>query len=129
MFPAKKDTHLSPTQTQGQEAETLALHWLEPKGYRLLAANHRTPMGEVDLILEQKETIVFVEVRERKSTSFGTPAETVTRKKQARIAKAALMFLKAKGLTRRPLRFDVVSVQSGTISHIENAFAPPGYTL
>lgn len=86
-------------------------------------------MGEVDLILEQKETIVFVEVRERKSTSFGTPAETVTRKKQARIAKAALMFLKAKGLTRRPLRFDVVSVQSGTISHIENAFAPPGYTL
>ena len=77
--------------------------------------------------MEQGDTIVFVEVRERKSNAYGTPAESVTPTKQKRIAKAALMFIKANRLGNRNIRFDIVAVQKGTITHLENAFAPTGY--
>lgn len=119
--------HLSPTQTQGQEAEALALRHLQGKGYTLRLKNYRTRLGEIDLILDKGKILVFVEVRERKSSSYGTPAETVTSKKQKRIAKAALMYIKEKALTNRNLRFDIVAVQNGNITHLENAFAPTGY--
>lgn len=105
----------------------MALHFLEKKGYRLNTANYQTKLGEIDLIMEQGDAIIFVEVRERKSTDYGTPAESVTPKKQKRIAKAALMFIKTNRLHKRYLRFDVVSVHQGTIIHLENAFAPTGY--
>lgn len=91
--------------------------------------NFTTRLGEIDLIMEKKDTLVFVEVRERKSNAYGTPAETVTTRKQARIAKAALMFVKAHFLNNRNLRFDIVSVQNGMVTHLENAFVPSGYTL
>lgn len=77
--------------------------------------------------MEQGDTIVFVEVRERTSNAYGSPAESVTPKKQKRIAKAALMFVKENCLANRYLRFDIISVQLGQITHIENAFAPAGY--
>lgn len=77
--------------------------------------------------MEQGDTIVFVEVRERKSNAYGTPAESVTPTKQKRIAKAALMFIKENRLANRNIRFDIVAVQKGTITHLENAFAPTGY--
>jgi putative endonuclease len=118
---------LSPTQTQGKKAEELALHHLEAKGYRLATINYRTKLGEIDLIMERGDTIVFVEVRERNSSAYGTAAETVTLKKQKRIGKAALMFVKEKKLSHRNLRFDIVSVQNKIITHLENAFAPTGY--
>ncbi len=121
--------HRSPTQAQGQDAEELALRHLEKKGYRLVEKNFTTRLGEIDLIMEKKDTLVFVEVRERKSNAYGTPAETVTTRKQARIAKAALMFVKAHFLNNRNLRFDIVSVQNGMVTHLENAFVPSGYTL
>lgn len=111
----------------GQEAEDVARRHLEKKGYKLRTTNYRTRVGEVDLILDHGDTLVFVEVRERSSNAYGTPAETVTLKKQKRIAKAALMFIKAHRLTDRNLRFDIVSVQNGNVAHIENAFVPTGY--
>ena len=77
--------------------------------------------------MDQGDTLVFVEVRERKSNAYGTPAESVNPTKQKRIAKAALMFIKANRLANRNLRFDIVAVQKGTITHLENAFAPTGY--
>ena len=69
-------------------------------------------MGEIDLIMEKGENIIFVEVRERKSNAYGTPAESVTSRKQKRIAKAALMFVKENRLANHYLRFDIVSVQN-----------------
>ncbi|MBK8574216.1 MAG: YraN family protein [Elusimicrobia bacterium] len=127
LFSRNGTKHLSPTQTQGKEAEELALHHLEKKGYRLKTANYRTKMGEIDLIMEKGENIIFVEVRERKSNAYGTPAESVTSRKQKRIAKAALMFVKENRLANHYLRFDIVSVQNEKITHLENAFAPTGY--
>ena len=105
----------------------MALHHFEKKGLQLKPTNYRTQLGEIDLIMEQGDTLVFVEVRERKSNAYGTPAETVTLKKQKRIGKAALMYVKANRLADRNLRFDIVSVQNGKIAHIENAFVPTGY--
>ena len=77
--------------------------------------------------MDQGDTLVFVELRERKSNAYATPAETVTLKKQKRIGKAALMYFKANRLADRNHRFDIVSVQNGKIAHIENAFVPTGY--
>lgn len=77
--------------------------------------------------MDHGATLVFIEVRERKSSAYGTPAETVTLKKQKRIAKAALMYIKSNRLQNRPVRFDIVSIQNGKMSHLENAFAPTGY--
>lgn len=79
--------------------------------------------------MDDGETVVFVEVRARTSTAFGAPAETVTPAKQRRIAQAALAYVKGNGLTRRPLRFDIVAVHDGVCEHLPNAFVPAGFFL
>jgi putative endonuclease len=108
----------------GEEGETLARTFLEKKGYVFLAANHRTRFGEVDLVMEDGGTVVFVEVRARRSNTFGHPLETITRKKQGRVAHAALDFIKANGLARHALRFDVVAIEGDAVTHIPHAFIP-----
>ncbi len=119
------------TVEQGRAAEEQARIFLERKGFRFLDANHRTPLGEVDLVMKDGETLVFVEVRERRNESFGRGFETVTARKQARIAKAALCYAKMKKATGSSLRFDVVSLGPRGIEHIPNAFVPPAgrYTV
>jgi putative endonuclease len=109
----------------GRRAEAEARAFLEKKGYAFLDANVRTPMGEVDLVMKDKETVVFVEVRERTNESFGRGFETVTAAKQAKVAKAALAYVKEKRLAGSPLRFDVVSLGPRGLEHIPNAFVPP----
>jgi len=114
---------------QGQEGEGHARSFLEKAGYRFLAANTQTRYGEVDLVMEKGTTVVFVEVRVRGSNSYGSPAETVTKAKQKKVAKAAIAYAKEQGLTKRPLRFDVVAIEGNKINHIPNAFVPTGYYL
>jgi putative endonuclease len=65
----------------GAQAEGLACAYLERAGLRLLARNYRCPQGEIDLVMDDRDTLVFVEVRYRRSNAFGTPAETVDRRK------------------------------------------------
>lgn len=107
----------------GAQAEALACAHLERAGLKRIARNYRCPQGEIDLIMDDRDTLVFVEVRYRRSDAFGTPAETVNRRKQARLQAAAGHYL----LTHpadRACRFDVVSV-SGLDVRIEwlrNAF-------
>jgi putative endonuclease len=120
---------LSPRQAQGRRAETLARGFLESRGLSFRAANAATPRGEVDLVMEDGDAVVFVEVRARSSPAFGMPAETVTPAKQRRIAQAALAYAKENGLTRRPLRFDIVAVRGGVCEHLPNAFVPAGFFL
>lgn len=119
------------TTQKGRDAEDMARRFLESKGLRFLEANFRTPLGEVDLVMRDVETLVFVEVRERKNESYGRGFETVTRPKQEKIARAALAYVKAKNEARSPMRFDVVSLGPTGIDHIPNAFVPPAgrYTL
>lgn len=108
----------------GAQAETLACAHLESSGLKLVARNYRCPQGEIDLVMHDGEVLVFVEVRYRNSNAFGSPAETVDRRKQERLRAAASHYL-VKHAIDRACRFDVVAV-SGSEAHIEwlrDAFA------
>lgn len=118
----------------GSAAEQAAEKLLKKRGCKTLIRNYRVKEGEIDLIMREGETIVFVEVRARRSEKFGTPAESVTARKQQRIARAAHHYLQNEGakLGERPLRFDVVGVrldETGKptqVEHIPDAFGAPG---
>jgi putative endonuclease len=97
---------------RGQRAESIARRHLEKAGCRLVRRNFRVPEGEVDLIMLDQDTIVFVEVRSRDAASPVDPAETVDVAKRRRIVRAARAFLAAERAARgRPARFDVVAVR------------------
>lgn len=99
------------------------------KGFSLLCRNYRSCYGEIDLIMENREFLIFAEVKLRKNSRYGTPAEAVTYQKQERLRKTALLYLQAHPTQKQP-RFDVIEIYAsrGTatsplpISHIENAF-------
>ena len=94
---------------QGTAAEDLALRYLEARGLALVTRNFRCRGGELDLILRDGGQLVFVEVRSRRSSQFGTPAESVTRTKQQRLLRAAAVYLQRQRLDL-PCRFDVVAI-------------------
>ncbi|MDO3378815.1 YraN family protein [Geoalkalibacter halelectricus] len=113
-------------QSLGRWGEECAGAFLEEQGFELLERNVRTPLGEIDLIARQGRTLVFVEVKTRRTTAFGVPQAAVTPRKQRQIIRAAQWCL-GRGCYRglQP-RFDVVAVlavASGPrIEHIVNAF-------
>ena len=113
----------------GKAAEEKAAVYLRSRGYKILERGWSAPMGEIDIIALDGEALVFVEVRARSGTGFGTPAETVGRAKRARIIKTALAYVKAKRLRPETLRFDFIGFTAGAgPEHIENAFEAGGYT-
>lgn len=93
----------------GTAAEDLALHYLEAQGLILVTRNFRCHVGELDLIMREGEDLVFVEVRSRRYTRYGTPAESVTRPKQQKLLRAASYYLQCQCLDQ-PCRFDVVAI-------------------
>lgn len=114
-------------QTLGREAEEAACRFLESQGLKLLERNYRCTHGEIDLVMQHGDSTVFVEVRYRRSTRFGTGAETVDARKQAKLSATAQHYLLThRAAARRPSRFDVVSVVenagNGAIDWIRNAF-------
>jgi putative endonuclease len=111
----------------GDRGEALAVSHLERNGYRILARNYRTPIGEIDIIAMEGGTLVFAEVKTRASRRFGHPKEAITPRKQRKISMAALYYLKGTGKLNRKARFDVISILPGTpegwdIEIIRNAF-------
>ena len=109
----------------GSGAEEQALRFLERKGLRLLSRNYRCRRGEIDLVMREGNFLVFVEVRYRKHNRYGSPAESVTTKKQQRILNAAARYLQdAAGAKSSPCRFDVVAIsaEEGNIDWIRDAF-------
>ena len=115
----------------GQRGEALAARYLRRRGYKILARTHRLFPGELDLVALDRDTVVFVEVKTRRSADAGHPAEAVTPAKQRRLTRLAVTFLKRHGLLERPARFDVVAItwpERGrpTIEHFENAFDAVG---
>lgn len=118
---AKKPQNTPPPSrtAQGSAAEALALRYLETHGLTLVARNFRCRVGELDLILRDGEQLVFVEVRSRRYSQFGTPAESVTRAKQQKLLRAAAFYLQRQRLDL-PCRFDVVAIlQTADEPHIE----------
>ena len=98
------------SRASGAAFEQRALVQLQRAGLRLLARNFTTRHGELDLVMQEAETLVFVEVRYRRHGGFGGGAASVGHAKQARLWQAAQLFLQAHpGLARSPCRFDVLA--------------------
>jgi putative transposase len=94
----------------GDHGEDLAAAALKKQGYKILERNYVTPLGEIDLIARQGQTVVVVEVKTRRGTRFGAPQDGVHPGKQDRLRRLAEYYLKAKRLTGTTVRFDVVAV-------------------
>ncbi|MBK5964707.1 YraN family protein [Thiocystis minor] len=110
------------TGSVGEEMERLAESFLTRQGLRCIARNHRCRYGEIDLILREAAMLVFVEVRFRRSTRFGNPAETVDARKQRRLIATANHYLQLHP-SALPCRFDVVAISGqNQIQWIKHAF-------
>ncbi len=112
----------------GNQAEDLAVRFLERQGYRILQRNFRLRFGEIDIIAQDQDTLCFVEVKARTTDELGSPWESITYFKQRKLSKLALAYLRGqyKSLDVR-CRFDVVAVSSHeegreTVEVIKNAF-------
>ncbi len=102
---------MSTTQNIGQHSERTALEYLKNKGLRLLDNNFRCRFGEIDLIMNDDDTVVFIEVRCRNNTRFGSGADSVDYRKQQKIIASAQIYLQQhRQYTDKPCRFDVVSI-------------------
>jgi putative endonuclease len=95
----------------GDAGEDLAAAALKKAGYKILERNYQTPLGEIDLICRHRGTLVFVEVKTRRSPRFGAPQEAVSGRKQARLQRVADYYLKQQRLGPMPIRFDVVAIR------------------
>lgn len=113
----------------GDFGEYVAADFLEAKGYRILERNYHTHGGELDLIIEDKKHLIFVEVKTRQSTKYGMPAEAVNWKKQQHMLTATRAYLH-QNPTKKEIRFDIIEILAlmvdraprlQSINHIENA--------
>ncbi len=109
-----QDSAANPARTAkdavGAYGERVATDYLVRHGMALIARNWRCPAGEIDAVLRDGSTIVFVEVKTRRGTGFGVPSEAVGHAKQARLRRLAVMWLAESGEHPQEVRFDVVSV-------------------
>ena len=117
---------MNPNKLSGSRGESAAAEYLRKKRYRIVGMNYACRFGEIDLIAETREHIVFVEVKTRKNADFAAAREFVTGAKQRRITATAELWLMQNPTEKQP-RFDVVEVYQDegivrSIHHIENAF-------
>ena len=126
-------SRMFPSRSLGERGEAAAARWLRRKGYKIISRQDRDmSRGEIDLVAVDGQTVVFVEVKTRRSLKTGHPAESVHDQKQRRLTRLALSYLKRHELLEYPARFDVVAVtwpataRQPTIEHIPNAFDAVG---
>ena len=113
----------------GHWGESVAAEYLRKKRYTVVAANYRCRLGEIDLIAEDRDFLVFVEVKLRKSADFAEAREFVDLKKQARLRKTAMLYLSCHPTDLQP-RFDVIEIyapqgmetRKPELNHLEDAF-------
>ena len=106
----------------GQAGEDRAAAWYRARGYEVLARNWRCRDGELDLVVARGRALVFVEVKNRRTDRFGTPAEAITPRKQQRLRTLARRYLEATDARPRSVRFDVVAILDGRLEVIPAAF-------
>ncbi len=121
----------------GPAGEKAAAVYLRKIGYRILEQGHRQRLGEIDLIALDGKCLVFVEVKTWSSDFDGDPSLAVDRSKQEKLTRAALIYLKRRGLLEQPARFDVISIvwpsspdplkSKPTVRHFINAFDAIGH--
>jgi len=117
----------------GDKGEAIAVKYLESHGYRIILRNYHSRYGEIDIIAELGEYIVFVEVKFRKSSLYGEPSQAVDYRKQEKLKKTALQYIADNELVDKDFRFDIIEVTAtgagagedtgeAALNHIENAF-------
>ena len=110
----------------GKKGEDLAIAQLRALKYKILERNFKCALGEIDIIAREKDTLVFVEVKTRRTKDFGGPAAAVNARKQRQLSRVALTYLNLKKLSQIPARFDVVAVElippAPRIEVLRNAF-------
>lgn len=110
---------------RGAEAEQRAAAHLQARGLRLLARNWRCRFGEIDLVLLDGDTLVFVEVRARRGPGLGGAAESITAAKRARLTRTAEAYLAQTG-HRGPCRFDAILIEGERLTWLRDAFGAGG---
>ena len=108
----------------GNLAEQKACDFLQTQGLILLMRNYHCMTGEIDLIMREGEDIVFIEVRSRATSCYGSAVESVNKTKQKKLIKSALLYLKNQHwLNKVGFRFDIIGVSGSKIDWIKNAFS------
>jgi putative endonuclease len=109
----------------GTDSESVAVNYLKKHGYKIVNRNYRTKIGEIDIIAKDGDTIVFIEVKARKTKGYN-PKEAVTKSKKRKISMVALYYLKSTRQSNARARFDVVSIGSKNnaiaVEIVKNAF-------
>lgn len=110
----------------GLKGEAIAENYLKKKGYKIITRNFHTRYGEIDIICEKNNTLIFVEVKTRRSSTYGTPEEAITFRKMEHLKKAAFIYMEQVKTFYKELRFDVIGIiiqgENTEINHIKNAF-------
>jgi len=118
---------ISARQALGRKGEEVAVDFLKKQGYRIIKRNYRCRAGEIDIVVKEGSSLVFVEVKSRRSTHFGLPEEAVSYEKRRHLTRVALGYLTHHRIKETKCRFDVVSVLMNDhgvkeIRLIKNAF-------
>ena len=113
--------------TLGKQAEDAAYHYLTANGLKLIERNYKCRRGEIDLVMQDNNSIVFIEVRYRRNNRFGSGAESINSSKQQKLIMTAMHYLQThRNSTATASRFDVISIQGQQGKHdiewIQNAF-------
>ncbi|MCL2145479.1 MAG: YraN family protein [Endomicrobia bacterium] len=119
---------MADTRKVGFDKEKEAAKFLKENGYKILETNFTTIFGEIDIIAKHKDCLVFVEVKYRSNLSGGTPQEAVTKTKQQKIIKSAILYLKQKNF-KDSFRFDIVAITGDKFEIIESAFSSDKYFI
>lgn len=110
------------TRALGTYGEKLAIKYLKKQGYLIRDINIVSHAGEVDIVAEDQDIIVFVEVKTRTDEEFGRPSEAINHFKIRRYIKSAKLYINANRLANRDIRFDVIEIINDEIVHIKDAF-------
>ncbi len=115
-------------ETTGRMGEMLAREWLEEQGFLVIETNWRVGRAEVDLIVKEKDMLVFVEVKTRSSIAFGEPESFLSAGQQKRLIQAAAAYMQANEYEGE-VRFDIISIYwplqgKPVLKHLEDAFFP-----
>jgi putative endonuclease len=121
-----------PEKSLGDRGEDAAAKFLKRQGFHILARGLDSPLGELDIVAVDGRTVVFVEVKTRRTDDAGRPSEAIDQRKEQRMTQAALAYLKSNRLLNYSARFDVVAImwpddaRKPAIEHFKNAFSPVG---